>query len=58
MRDIKIPVHMTKRQKGIHSDTSSVYLGGTGLWMIIVFFIVFFYNLGIYFMIRKLKAIM
>ena len=46
MRDIKIPVHMTKRQEGIHSDTSSVYLWGTGLWMIIVFFIVFFYNLG------------
>lgn len=58
MRDIKIPVHMTKRQEGIHSDTSSVYLWGTGLWMIIIFFIVFFYNLGIYFMIGKLKAIM
>lgn len=58
MWDIKIPVHMAKRQEGIHSGAISVYLRDTGLWVIIIFFFVFFYNLGIYFMIRKLKVIM
>lgn len=58
MWDIKIPIHMAKWQEGIHSDAISVYLRDTGLWVIIIFFFVFFYNLGIYFMIRKLKVIM